>query len=260
MTPSTSSTPHINGSRHSSQSSATPTAPGGRSAAAPGPATRSRGIPRRRRLATNRAIDAPAATKNITAAASVTVNARQPGSTARASPVVQSMRWCTSMATRATPRSRSSGVGPRRPRRPRRLAGCGQRDAGGARKDQRVGADTAPYPAGGTPTRGAGGDGTGRARAPAGAGARGRIWPVRPDWSGRQLEAPWAWSQSRSSPAAIWPAPTPSRAANGPHGCGHDPHVDHRDGVVGQAERARPALLVGRRHVGRPARRSVSPA
>ena len=30
-------------------------------------------------------------------------------------------------------------------------------------------------------------------------------------------QAPWMWSQSRSSPSRIWPAPTPSRAAKGPH-------------------------------------------
>ena len=31
---------------------------------------------------------------------------------------------------------------------------------------------------------------------------------------------PWAWSQRRSSPSSIWPAPTPSSAANGPQRCG----------------------------------------
>src|SRR5262245_57723693 len=31
---------------------------------------------------------------------------------------------------------------------------------------------------------------------------------------------PWAVSQRRVSPSLIWPPPTPSRAANGPHGCG----------------------------------------
>jgi hypothetical protein len=52
--------------------------------------------------------DAPAATKKAGAATSVTANDDHPGSTARASPVSQSVMWCTTIATRASPRSRSS--------------------------------------------------------------------------------------------------------------------------------------------------------
>jgi hypothetical protein len=106
--PSASSTPNMKGLRHRTQSSASPIgtrAPYRRRTCA---ATRRRDMPRSRRLVTNRAIDAPAATKNATAAASVTLKARQPGRTTRASPVCQSVRWCTSMATSAMPRRRSS--------------------------------------------------------------------------------------------------------------------------------------------------------
>jgi hypothetical protein len=98
----------MKGFRHSSQPNAMPigtSSPYRRSTCA---ATRPRDTPRWRRLATNSAIDAPAATKNATAATSVTANDGQPGSTARASRVSQSTRWWTSIITSAAPRRRSS--------------------------------------------------------------------------------------------------------------------------------------------------------
>jgi hypothetical protein len=55
----------------------------------------------------NRAAEAPAATKKAGAATSVTANDDHPGNTARASPVSHSVMWCTTIATRARPRSRS---------------------------------------------------------------------------------------------------------------------------------------------------------
>ena len=54
----------------------------------------------------NRDAEAPAATKKAGAATSVTANDDHPGSTARASPVSHSVMWCTTIATRASPRSR----------------------------------------------------------------------------------------------------------------------------------------------------------
>ena len=173
----------------------------------------------------NSAAEAPAATK-AGAATSVTADDDHPGSTARASPVSQSVMWCTTIATRASPRSRSRA----RIRAP--PDGGGRSGAGGAWASSTSWRRTWAV------------DDVPASRLPVLVGARGYSW---------RLEGPLVDGAGQITSGTVrmvaepllalldLPSPDPSRAAKGPR-VRHDPHMDHGHGVELDEPRWEPAL------------------